>query len=102
MMEKEFPKVDDHMVRDIQITFYEDKHLLAVKSIVRQKTFYDRHPIVSAHLTTIINLFMNLIFIVAIWQHNVTAILAALSLTLFWGSVLRPRIQPPTPRIEYQ
>lgn len=100
--ERQFPKVDDSLVRDIQIIWYEDKHILAVQSVLRPKTFYDRHPIISGKVVGFINLFMNLIFLYAIWQHDIMAMVAAVLLGAFWSLAVKRRIEPPKSRIEYQ
>ena len=91
-MQDNFKPIKDGEIRDIAVRWYEQDGRLEVVSIVREKTFWERHGFLRT-LVVLLAFFIPVIGIgVGLWQHNLPAIIGAVLLRILWVMVFVPRI----------
>lgn len=92
MRERRFEPIKDNEIRDIAIIWNEIDGRMEIKSLVREKNFWEQHELAAATVRLFMTALTTFGLCYGLWSHAWPMIIFAVLLRVLWVTVYVPRM----------
>lgn len=92
MQTRKFEPIKDNEIRDIAVIWNENEGRMEVKTIVREKNFWEQHELFGAFIRLCMTLLTTVGLCYGLWTHSIAMVVGAILLRVLWLTVYVPRM----------